>query len=112
MSTKRTIQNPEDVFLIENVVYSAEAGGKYVIQMLPVPERTLTAGDNIIGLGKKVWLGTAGYTLKDSKGVASNLVVPASLAPVGSVVSTGLKHDTITVGADSFLIADDSAAKL
>jgi hypothetical protein len=105
---KRTVDRVEDIETINNVMYSPDAGAQYELAVLPVPERPLDAGNNILGRGKKVWLGTAGYTLKDSTGELSDIVVPGAMAPVGSVVSLGLSYDTIEIGAGCFLVADFS----
>jgi len=107
---KRRINQPEDSGTIENVIYNAASGGQKNLNVLPVPKATIPAGDQKIGKGILVLLGTAGYTLKDSNAVLPNLVVSATLAPIGSVVSTGLEYDTITLGAGCFLVADDSSA--
>ena len=108
---------PEDTGSIENVQYNAAAGAqKQMVAILPVPEAVptggsygLPAGDQKIGKGKLVWLTAAGYTLKDSTGKYEDLVIAVGLAPIGSVVSTGLQFDTI-VAPGAYLVADDSSS--
>lgn len=109
--TKRRIESPEDAGSITAIMYNAAAGAQKGIQVMPVPERILGAGSHKIGFGRLVMIEAAGYTLVDSRGLNPSIVVPASMAPANSVVSTGLKHDTITVtGANTFLVYDDSRA--
>jgi len=110
--SKRTVESPEDPVSIANIIYNAQSGAQKNFSVLPVPERILGAGTHKIGYGRLVVLAGAGYTLVDSTGSNPSITVPSSLAPVGSVVSTGLKHDSITVtGAETFLVADDSRAR-
>lgn len=110
MKAKRKIQNPEDIYQIQNVENNSAAGAKKVIIVQPVPKRTLAAGDHKLGLGKLVMLTAAGYTLKDSNAVKADLIVPASVAPVGSVVSLGPDYDTIN--CEGFELHDDSKIDL
>jgi len=114
--TKRRISMPEDSGTIENVQYNAAAGAQKNLNVLPVPEAVptggsygLPSGDQKIGKGKLVWLVAAGYTLKDSSGKYADLTIAAGLAPIGSVVSTGLQFDTI-VAPGAYLLADDSSS--
>jgi len=115
---KRRVSMPEDTGTIENVQYNAAAGAQKQMQaVLPVPKAVPTgeaAGNNavsgatFVGKGKLVWISVAGYTLSDSTGKYQNVVIAAGLAPVGSVVSTGLHWDTIT--ATGLIIEDDSSS--
>jgi len=115
---KRRVSRPEDTGTVENVQYNAAAGAqKQMSAILPVPKAVPTgeaAGNNAVsgatwvGRGKLVWISVAGYTLSDSTGKYQNVVVGAALAPVGSVVSTGLNWDTIT--ATGLIVEDDSSS--
>ena len=114
--TKRRVTRPADTGTIENVQFNAAAGAqKQMTSILPVPVAVpvgAAAGNNavsgatFVGKGKLVWLSAAGVTLTDSTGKYQAVVISSALAPIGSVVSTGLYWDTVT--GTGLIVEDDS----
>jgi hypothetical protein len=117
MSSKRRTKGTTDPSSISNIQFNESTGAQKQMQaVLPVPkaiEVTSTTTTHFLGgtatyVGKGIMLqlAAAGYTLEDSTGLYKSVIVPAGLAPVGSVVNTG-PYDTITA-AGAMLIEDDS----
>jgi len=114
---KRRIKDITDPSSVTMIHHNAATGAqKGMSSVLPVPQAikttdaqayALPAGLQKIGAGKLVWLTAAGYTLTDSTGEYKPVTVSAALAPIGSVVSTGLHWDTITAPG-AFIVEDDS----